>query len=305
MRTASILVAGTALLLALLVACSDDPYPASLSSNSSLVSFSLSGVAGSINESIVPHRIDVSLPEGQSLTALIATFTLPAGARAYVNTVEQKSGASALSYDKGYLSWVIKAADGALREYRVYAWAGAISSASSTSSSSMTSSSTSSSTASSTSSATSGSGGSVASSVSSASSSGTITLPFTTSAVGNFIPNGWILNPETPVPYYTTYLKFTATGHSAETPVLPSGVTTISFRMRTGTSSATSSMLIEGTSDGSTWESLGSYTLASTAGETKTITSTTYPSLPGYIRYRWTFTKATGDFGLDSVVIGN
>ncbi len=289
-RVVTVLLAGMALLLVLFAACSDDPYPVQPSSNSSLLSFALAGVAGSIDATVVPHRIDVVLPEGQSLSSLIATFTLPAGARAYVNTVEQKSGASALSYDKGYLSWVIKAADGALREYRVYAWAGAVSSASSASVSSGASTSSSASTT---------SGGT------SSSSAGAITLPFTTSAVGNFVPNGWALNPETPVAYYTSYLKFTATGHSAETPVLPSGVTSISFRMRTSTGSATSSMLVEGTADGSTWESLGSYTLASTAGETKTITSTTYPSLTGYIKYRWTFTKVSGNFGLDSVVIGN
>jgi len=170
-RTASILVAGTALLLALLVACSDDPYPASLSSNSSLVSFSLSGVAGSINESIVPHRIDVSLPEGQSLTALIATFTLPAGAKAYVNTLEQTSGVSTQSYRDGYVSWVIKAADGALREYRVYAWAGAISSTSASTSSSTASGGTSSSQTSTTSSS-----GSVASAVSAASPVGKLLI---------------------------------------------------------------------------------------------------------------------------------
>ena len=160
MRTASILVAGTALLLALLVACSDDPYPASPSSNSSLLAFSLAGVSGVINESVVPHRIDVSLPEGQPLTALIATFTLPAGAKAYVNTLEQTSGVSTQSYRDGYVSWVIKAADGALREYRVYAWAGAISSTSASSLSSATSSS-----------------GSVASAVSAASPVGKLLSP--------------------------------------------------------------------------------------------------------------------------------
>ena len=170
-RVVTVLLAGMALLLVLFAACSDDPYPVQPSSNSSLLSFALAGVAGSIDATVVPHRIDVVLPEGQSLSSLIATFTLPAGAKAFVNTIEQQSGSSSRSYANGYVSWIIKAADGALREYRVYAWAGAISSTSASTSSSTASGGTSSSQTSTTSSS-----GSVASAVSAASPVGKLLI---------------------------------------------------------------------------------------------------------------------------------
>jgi len=85
------------------------------SSDKELSTFSLGGVTGSINQTA--HTIGVNVPNGTSVTALVATFTTT-GASVLVNAVTQTSGATANDFTNP-VTYTVVAADSSTQNYVV------------------------------------------------------------------------------------------------------------------------------------------------------------------------------------------
>lgn len=137
--------------------------------------------------------------------------------------------------------------------------------------------------------------------------SSTLTEGFTTGVVA---PAGWIFTAIGGT--YTTAgnygaaspsLKLDATGDAVETPTLASAATQLNFWYKGQTTNALSVLKVEGY-DGSSWVTIESISSLATTGTTITYTSSTTPALPANIvKFRFTYTKSSGNLALDDINI--
>lgn len=119
------------------------------------------------------------------------------------------------------------------------------------------------------------------------------------------VSTGWTTNA---VSSYTTSgnygaaspsMKLDGTGKYIQTPLYVSSVSSFSFWYK-GNSTSGSSLLIEGSKDGSTWATVENITTIPTTGTTKTIAID--PTL-GYKTLRATYTKSAGNIAFDDASV--
>lgn len=128
-------------------------------------------------------------------------------------------------------------------------------------------------------------------------------LPFETMQYTAFIPDGWQI-PDNGA-YYTTYVKFMQSGETALTPYLASGVTNISFSIKTGTIASGSQLLLAGSTNGNRFFQIGSgfgNDGSSTTGSWS-VDAVSWPWISGCRFFRFEMGTDDGTIGLDSVVI--
>ena len=83
----------------------------------SIISFSVNGVQGTINENTTPKTIEVSLPTGTNLTALVATFTTT-GTSVKIGSTVQESGTTVNNFTDPVV-YTVTGADASTQDYTV------------------------------------------------------------------------------------------------------------------------------------------------------------------------------------------
>lgn len=126
------------------------------------------------------------------------------------------------------------------------------------------------------------------------------------SYTGGALYNGWVF--DNTIASYTGSVKFLNSGTTgtAYAPALVANSTATELKFSiTNNASSGSSMLVEGLSNG-TWINVATITSSNVPLSTTvnfTYNATTTPALPaGITQFRFTYTKVTGNFGLDNVV---
>ena len=98
-------------------------------------------------------------------------------------------------------------------------------------------------------------------------------------------------------------LKLDDTGDAIETPTLTSSATQLSFWYKGQTTNTLSVLKVEGY-NGSSWVTIESISSLATSGTTITYTTSSIPALPANIvKFRFTYTKSSGNLALDDVSI--
>jgi trimeric autotransporter adhesin len=98
-------------------------------------------------------------------------------------------------------------------------------------------------------------------------------------------------------------LKFDATGDIVITPTYSTPATSISFWIRGAATDATSALLVEGSTDGSTWSIIENINPLPTSGTLKTYNSESTPALvANLVKFRFTYTKSAGNLAFDDFV---
>lgn len=95
-------------------------------------------------------------------------------------------------------------------------------------------------------------------------------------------------------------VKLGVTGATITTAVFSNSISSVSFWIKGQGTDATSSLLIEGSTNGSTWANVQTVSSLPITGTTKTITIST--SL-GYKALRFTYTKSAGNLAIDDIAI--
>ncbi len=129
-------------------------------------------------------------------------------------------------------------------------------------------------------------------------------------STGTPVPTDWTFTnigaTYTSTGYYNTgspSLKFDNTGDIVETPTYSTPATSISFWIRGASTDATSSLLVEGSTDGSTWSTIENINPLPTSGTLKTYNSESTPALAANIvKFRFTYTKSAGNLAFDDFV---
>jgi hypothetical protein len=96
-----------------------------------------------------------------------------------------------------------------------------------------------------------------------------------------------------------------ATGDRITTPIYSGQVSALSLWIKGLTTNAGSALLVEGTTNGTTWTTIQNITNGlPSSGIVITYNSTTSPSLPaGMIQFRFTYTKSSGNLAIDDVTV--
>lgn len=124
---------------------------------------------------------------------------------------------------------------------------------------------------------------------------------------GTPVPTDWIFTNITTTYTSTGYfnnaapsLKFDASGDIVVTPTYSAPATTISFWIRGASTDATSALLVEGSTDGLTWNTIENINPLPTSGTLKTYNSGSTPALTAnFIKFRFTYTKSAGNVAFD------
>ncbi len=122
----------------------------------------------------------------------------------------------------------------------------------------------------------------------------------------NSLMTGWTCSVTTTYTTANNYgtsspsVKLGTTGASITTPAFSNAISSVSFWIKGQGTDATSSLLVEGSVNGSTWASIQTLSSLPTTGTTKTIPLDT--SL-GYKALRFSYTKSAGNLAIDDIAI--
>ena len=96
-----------------------------------------------------------------------------------------------------------------------------------------------------------------------------------------------------------------ATGDRVITPIFTGAASSLSFWIKGLTTNTGSALLVEGSTNGTTWTTIHNITNSlPSMGTTMTYTSTSSPALPaGMIQFRFTYTKSAGNLAFDDVTV--
>jgi len=98
-------------------------------------------------------------------------------------------------------------------------------------------------------------------------------------------------------------LKLDATGDAVETSTLASAATQLSFWCKGQSTNTESALLVEGF-NGTSWVTIDNFNPLPTSATTKTYSTTSSPALAaGFVKFRFSYSKSTGNFALDDVSI--
>jgi M6 family metalloprotease-like protein len=120
------------------------------------------------------------------------------------------------------------------------------------------------------------------------------------------VPTGWSSSVTTTYTSSTNYgasspsVKLGVNGASITTAVFSNAITSVSFWIKGQGTDASSSLLVEGSTNGSSWASIQTLNSLPTTGTTKTIAINT--SL-GYKVLRFTYTKSAGNLAIDDIAV--
>lgn len=100
-------------------------------------------------------------------------------------------------------------------------------------------------------------------------------------------------------------LQLDATGDRVVTPVYTGTASSLSFWIKGLTTNNGSALLVEGTTNGTTWTTIHNITNSlPSLGTTMTYNATSTPALPaGMIQFRFTYTKSAGNLAFDDVTV--
>jgi len=100
-------------------------------------------------------------------------------------------------------------------------------------------------------------------------------------------------------------LQLDATGDRLITPTYSGQVRSLSFWIKGLTTNSGSALLVEGSSNGTTWTTIQTITNGlPSSGQILTYSATSSPALPtGMIQFRFTYTKSAGNLALDDVTV--
>ena len=100
-------------------------------------------------------------------------------------------------------------------------------------------------------------------------------------------------------------LMMDATGDRVVTPIFTGAASSLSFWIKGLTTNSGSALLVEGSTNGTTWTTIHNITNSlPSSGTTMTYTSTSSPALPaGMIQFRFTYNKSAGNLAFDDVTV--
>lgn len=139
--------------------------------------------------------------------------------------------------------------------------------------------------------------------------SGGGTATTTTEGFNNFpttTPTGWTTNSTATYTSSGNYgtaspsMKLDASGKYFKTPTFSNPITKISFWIKGNSTDASSSFLIEGSTDGTNWSTIETMTNLSTTASTKVIVTN---ASANFRVIRGTYTKSIGNLAIDDIII--